>query len=121
MTSTNKRKIQVRYAAAVVFLAIVAALSLAGSRPANARTYFSLHVGVPLYAGPSPYYYGYGPYYAPYGYGPPPIYYAPPPVVVVPAPVAASCRSGLWRQQNGSIVNGVACLQPNGVWQLTNY
>jgi hypothetical protein len=59
-------------------------------------------------------------------YAPPPVYYAPPPVVyAAPAPVvvqqsAPTCTSGQWRQADGSVVNGVACLQPNGTWQLTH-
>jgi hypothetical protein len=99
-----------------------AAISVLGAAPALARThtFFSLSVGIPLYAGPPAYYYG--PYYAPTYYAPAPVYYPPSPVVVVPAPVAnASCRSGLWRQSDGSVVNGVACLQANGTWRLANY
>ena len=60
-----------------------------------------------------------------YYYPPPAAYYPPPPVVVAPpAPTVVqaspTCTSGQWRQQDGSIVNGVACRQPNGTWQLTN-
>jgi hypothetical protein len=103
-------------------LTAVAAASVLGAAPALARThtFFSFNVGIPLYAGPPAYYYG--PYYAPTYYAPAPVYYPPPPVVVVPFPAAAaSCRSGLWRQSDGSVVNGVACLQTNGTWRLSNY
>ena len=50
-----------------------------------------------------------------------PYYYYPPPprTVVVQQPYyTPSCTSGQWRQLDGSIVNGVACLQPDGSWQL---
>jgi hypothetical protein len=103
-----------------VGLAFVASLAIVGVTPASARTstFLSFSVGLPLYAGPP----AYGPYYAPpYYYAPAPVYYAPPPVVVTPAPVAPACRSGLWRQTDGSVVNGVACFQPNGTWRLNNY
>lgn len=108
-----------RSAAALAFTAAVLAMH---SAPAAARTHtsVSLHVGIPLYAGPPAYYYG--PYYAPTYYAPPPVYYPPPPVIVVPAPTAvAPCRSGVWRQIDGSFVNGIACLQANGTWRLTSY
>ncbi len=65
-------------------------------------------------------------------YAPPPVYYAPapayyypapPPVVVEPAPVIVqqyqpTCQNGDWRQEDGSIVSGIACLQPDGTWKL---
>jgi hypothetical protein len=105
--------------AVIGFLLALSAVSIL-TTTAEARTFFSLRVGVPLYAGPAyyPAYYGPYPYYQP-AYAS--VYYAPPPVVVVPVtPVVASCRNGLWRQQDGSVVNGLACLQPNGVWQLAN-
>lgn len=49
----------------------------------------------------------------------PPVYYYPPPrpVVVQPA-YTPTCTSGDWRQADGNIVHGVACLQPNGTWKL---
>jgi len=103
-------------------LAIATALSVISGAPATARThtFLSFSVGIPLYAGPPAYYYG--PYYAPVYYAPAPVYYPPPPVVVISAPIAApSCRSGLWRQTDGSVVNGIACLQANGTWRLTSY
>jgi hypothetical protein len=49
------------------------------ARPAAARVFVHLGIGVPAYP-----YYGYAPYY--YGYPPPPIVYAPPPVVYSPPP-----------------------------------
>jgi hypothetical protein len=101
---------------ALVGVAFAIAL-VTSAAPALARThtFFSFNVGIPLYAGPPAY--SYGPYYAPA-----PVYYPPPPVVVVPAPVAApGCRSGLWRQADGSVVNGIACPYPDGTWRLTGY
>jgi hypothetical protein len=67
-------------------------------------------------------------------YAPPPVYYAPapayyypapPPVVVQPAPVIVqqyqpACQNGDWRQDDGSIVSGTACLQPDGTWRLAD-
>lgn len=52
--------------------------------------------------------------------------YAPPVVVrrtvVVEQPLvvpySAPCTSGLWRQLDGSVVEGVACRRHNGTWQL---
>jgi len=72
-------------------------------------------VGLGFYAPPPPpVYYAPPPvYYAP----PPPVYYTPPPAVVQAVP-SGSCTSGQWRQQDGSIVNGVACQQPDGTWRL---
>lgn len=90
----------------------VAIAAIAGTASAEARTFVGIHVGVPLYAGPPAY------YYPPYYYYPAPVYYAPRPVYYVPAPVAPNCSSGRWRQADGSIVNGVACLQPDGSWRL---
>lgn len=60
---------------------------------------------------PSQPYYAYS--YPAYGYGP--YYYSPPPVVAEPP---RPCRRGLWRLHSGRIVQGIACLQPNGTWQL---
>jgi hypothetical protein len=109
-------------------LLLAAAMGLSAS-PAMARTVIGIGVGVGVpgwgpYYGP---YYGPGPYYyPPPAYYPPPGYYAPPPVVVAPAPVAApaaqlstpTCNQGQWRQQDGSVVNGVACQQADGTWKL---
>lgn len=57
-----------------------------------------------------------------------PSYYYPPPAVLVPRTVyvkrpvvtayAPSCTSGLWRQNDGSMVEGVACRQADGSWRL---
>ena len=70
---------------------------------------FSLSLGFPIYSGPA--YYPY-PYSYPY-----PAYYAPPAVVV---PQGAPCQQGQWRQSDGSVVSGVACLGPDGNWRLAN-
>jgi hypothetical protein len=72
---------------------------------------FGIGIGIfppPVYYAPPP----------PYYYGPPPVVYAAPPPVVVQQ-TAPTCTNGQWRQADGSVVNGVACLQPNGTWQLT--
>jgi hypothetical protein len=71
-------------------------------------------------------------YYAP-AYAPAPVYYAPapvyspsypPPVAVAAAPTIVqtgpTCTDGKWRQEDGSIVDGVACLLPNGTWKLAD-
>lgn len=58
---------------------------------------------------------GYYPYYYPYSYPPPASYYPPPAGVTQAQP---NCQSGQWRQQDGSIVSGTACLQPDGTWKL---
>jgi len=81
-----------------------------GTASAQARAFVSFGIGVPLAVAP------------PVVYAPAPLYYAPPVVVAGPPPVvqtAPSCSQGQWRQQDGSIVAGVACLQPNGSWTLT--
>jgi len=102
--------------------AILAAAVLfgAGTSPASARVWVGVGLGFPVYA-PPVYYYPPPYYYSPYYY-PPPVVYAPPPAVYAPpAPVvqsATSCTNGKWRQQDGSVVNGVACLQPDGTWKL---
>jgi hypothetical protein len=60
-------------------------LALSG-RPAQARVFVGVGIGIPVWGPPC---YGWRPYYAPYYYYPPPVVYAaPPPVTVVqPAPV----------------------------------
>lgn len=121
MTSAFGRKTLQRLGAAAAAFAV----AIAVASPASARTFVSLHVGIPLYAGP-PAYYGpyYGPsYYPPYAYAPAPVYYAPPPVYYAPpsAMAAPNCSQGRWRQADGSIVSGIACLQPDGNWRLANY
>jgi len=84
-------------------------------------------LGFGFYSPPPVYYYPPPPVY----YYPPPVVYAPPPAVYAPPPATyapttnvvqaqPTCTSGQWRQQDGSIVNGVACQQPNGTWQLSN-
>ena len=124
MTSALGRKTIQRLCAAA---AMAFAMAIAVASPATARTSVSLHVGIPLYAGPPAYYYGpvyYGPaYYPPYAYAPAPVYYAPPPVYYAPPTAAATpnCSQGRWRQADGSIVSGIACLQPDGNWRLANY
>ena len=79
-------------------------------------------IGLGFYA-PPPVYYAPPPVY----YAPAPAYYypAPPPMVVEPAPMIVqqyrpTCENGDWRQDDGSIVSGIACLQPNGTWRLAN-
>ena len=106
---------------AAVLMALVMTMAIASVSSATARTCVSLHVGIPLYAGPPAYYYG--PYYAPYAYAPAPIYYnSPPPEYYAPPAVAVpNCSNGRWRQTDGSIVSGIACLQPDGTWRLANY
>ena len=99
-------------------LAVAAVAGLTASpAAAHTRTFIGIHVGIPLHAGPPAYYYG--PYYGPYYYAPAPVYYLPPPVYYYAPTVAVpNCSSGRWRQADGSIVSGVACLQPNGTWKL---
>ena len=65
----------------------------------------------PSWAGYYPYY----PYYSPYYYPPPASYYPPPAGVTQSQP---NCQSGQWRQEDGSIVSGTACLQPDGTWKM---
>lgn len=65
-----------------VAASLLAGASLAagvGATPAEARTFVSVGIGVPLFP----------PFYAPppVFYAPPPVFYAPPPVVVAPSPV----------------------------------
>ncbi|HLI12939.1 MAG TPA: hypothetical protein VKY65_15205 [Alphaproteobacteria bacterium] len=121
MRGSSLRK-ALRRSAQGVFGAVglVFALSLVAT-PAHAYWHHCWHCGPRVFIGlgavypPPPVY-----YYPP----PPPYYYAPPPPVVVapPPPVIVqggpSCTSGKWRQEDGSIVNGVACLQPDGTWKL---
>jgi hypothetical protein len=35
-------------------------------------------------------------------------------------PQQQSCSSGQWRREDGSIVNGVACIQPDASWQMSH-
>lgn len=112
---------------------------------AAVRALCALAVAAPLaltastaFADSFAFFYGSGPhYYRPYHHrhfyrphfyrphrvvvvAPPPVYYYPPPrTVVVPQPTySPSCTTGDWRQVDGSIIHGVACLQPNGTWTL---
>jgi hypothetical protein len=119
-------------------------MSVFSKRPslrATVRALCALAVAVPLaltasaaFADSFGFFYGSGPhYYRPYHrhfyhphrvvvVAPPPVYYYPPPpprtVVVQPPAYNQSCTTGDWRQADGSIVHGVACLQPNGTWTL---
>ena len=58
--------------AGLALLGLAGAICLA-PRPADARAFFSVGIGVPLVPGP-------------YYYAPPPVVYAPPPVVYAPPP-----------------------------------
>jgi hypothetical protein len=97
-----------RLSVAAALLVAGAALALPTAAHARSHTFFGLSlvvpVGPPAYA-PPPYYYA-------------PAYYYPPPVVV--APQAAPCQQGLWRQSDGSVVRGLACLSADGNWRLAN-
>jgi hypothetical protein len=71
--------------------------------------------------GPGVYYggpYYYDPSYDPNYYG----YYTPPPVAAAPPPAAnatvSNCQNGSWRQANGTMVTGTACLQSDGTWRM---
>ena len=101
-------------------MACLLALTL-GIGSANARGSVSIGIDVPLVV-PAPVLVAPPVVVAPPAvYAPAPEYYGPPAVVEPAPPVAqgaASCTQGQWRQQDGSIVPGVACLQPNGTWTL---
>ena len=98
---------------AAALLAVAAALAWPTAADARGHNFFALSLALPIYAGPPAYYAPY-PYYPPAYYGP--VYYAPAPV----APQAPTCRQGLWRQDDGSVVRGVACLAADGYWRLAN-
>jgi hypothetical protein len=72
----------------------------------------------PSWAGYYPYYPYYYPsyYYPSYYYYPPPASYYPPPAGVTQS--QPNCQSGQWRQEDGSIISGTACLQPDGTWKM---
>ena len=104
-----------------VLLAAGAAAVLFGgftAVPAEARTFVSVGVGLPLFGPP------------PVVYAPPPVYYAPPPVVYAPAPAPAAyapapaaqnCREYQTTiQVNGQPQQsyGTACQQPDGTWRI---
>lgn len=98
-------------AAAVLFSSLAAT-------SADARTFVSVGVGLPLFGPP------------PVVYAPPPVYYAPPPVVYAPAPAPAAyapapaaqnCREYQTTiQVNGQPQQsyGTACQQPDGTWRI---
>jgi hypothetical protein len=96
-------------AAAVLFGSLAAV-------PAEARTFVSVGVGLPLFAPP------------PVVYAPPPVVYAPPPVVYAPAPAAyapapaaQNCRpyqSTIQVNGQSQPINGTACQQPDGTWRI---
>lgn len=92
---------------ALIGLGMAAALV---PHPAEARTFFSFGIGVPL--APGPYYYPppyYG-YYAP----PPPVVYAPPPVVYSPPPVAYTPAQPTYLSQNAQ--SWYYCDNPRGYY-----
>ncbi|HEV2677670.1 MAG TPA: hypothetical protein VGV37_24280 [Aliidongia sp.] len=99
-------------AATVLFGSLAAA-------PAEARTFVSVGVGLPLFYAPPP-----------VVYAPPPVVYAPPPVVYAPTPAPAAYAPApatqTCREYQSTIqVNGqpqpsygTACLQPDGTWRI---
>lgn len=96
-------------AAAVLFGSLAAA-------PAEARTFVSVGVGLPLF-GPPPV------VYAPPAvvYAPPPVVYAPAPAAYAPAPPAQNCRQYQTTiQVNGQPQQsyGTACQQQDGTWRI---
>ena len=97
-------------AATVLFGSLAAA-------PADARTFVSVGVGLPLfYAPPSVVY---AP--PPVVYAPPPVVYAPAPAAYAPAPATQTCREYQSTiQVNGQPQpsHGTACLQPDGTWRI---
>ena len=91
-------------AAAILSIGLAAA-------PAEARTFVSVGVGLPIFGPP------------PVVYAPPPVVYAPPTVVYAPASAAVSqtCRPYQSTiQVNGQPQQsyGTACLQPDGTWRI---
>jgi hypothetical protein len=107
-------------AAGVLALAVGLSLPVAAARAdwhhhhGGTHVFLGFNFGPPAYYTPYPSYY----YYPPAVYYPPPVYYVPPPAPPVVVQNAPSCTSGQWRQPDGSIVNGVACQQPDGSWRL---
>ncbi len=116
---------QIQNSSRTVLLAAGAAAVLFGglaANPAQARTFVSVGVGLPLFGPP------------PVVYAPPPVYYAPPPVYYTPAPVPApaayapapaaatqNCRQYQTTiQVNGQPQQsyGTACQQPDGTWRI---
>ena len=105
--------------------ALAALTGSLAAAPAEARTFVSVGVGLPLFYAPPP-----------VVYAPPPVVYAPPPVVYAPAPApaayapapAAAPATQTCREYQSTIqVNGqpqqsygTACLQPDGSWRIVN-
>jgi len=99
-------------AASVLFGSLAAA-------PAEARTFVSVGVGLPLFYAPPP-----------VVYAPPPVVYAPAPATYAPAPAAApyeaapatqTCReyqSTIQVDGQPQQSYGTACLQPDGTWRI---
>jgi len=105
-----------------------AALILFGSlavAPAEARTFVSVGVGLPLFYAPPPVVYAPPPvvYAPPAAYAPAPADYAPAPAA---APYGAAPATQTCREYQSTIqVNGqpqpsygTACLQPDGTWRI---
>ena len=108
----------------IVFMAALLALTAPGGRPAEARVFVGVGIGVPAYPA---YYYPPPPVY----YVPPPVYYAPPPPVVVyqppapvyaaPAPAPSNCRTyngDATIDASGRPFYGTACLGADGRWHI---
>lgn len=96
--------------AAVLFGSLAAA-------PADARTFVSVGVGLPLFYAPPPVVYA----PPPVVYAPPPVVYAPAPAAYAPAPATQTCREYQSTiQVNGQPQQsyGTACLQPDGTWRI---
>ncbi len=97
---------------------LAVALALAGgalaAKPADARVFFEVGVGVPVYYG-HPYFYH--PYYRPYVVvAPPPVVYVPPAYGVAPAP-GFTCYAGpyICPLPHVSRINGpCSCPAPGG-------
>jgi hypothetical protein len=100
--------------------ALAALSSGLAAAPAEARTFVSVGVGLPLFYAPPPVVYAPPPVvYA----APPPVVYAPAPTAYAPAPAPASqtCREYQSTiQVNGQPQpsHGTACLQPDGTWRI---
>jgi hypothetical protein len=111
--------VQIQKSSRTLLLAAVAGAALFGgvaASPAEARTFVSVGVGLPLF-GPPPVYYAPPPVY----YAPPPVVYAPAPTAYVPAPATQNCREYQTTiQVNGQPQQsyGTACQQPDGTWRI---
>jgi hypothetical protein len=82
-------------------LAIAAALPLL-PQSADARVFFGVGIGFPVFGFGAPFYY------------PPPAYYYPPPVVYAPPPVAYGAPAVLARCTTGGIVCPLPYTKPVG-------